>query len=281
MNNLFADIPFSSVRTAADYLYPLLMFIAVLSLIYMLVRKKLWIFVSISIIAVVTFSYNNYIYEKSNCFIDIKLVNYQPMAFVHTKDETYILGGGNGNSSSTLNHIDNKLFEYNTKPDALFISKMNKANITGAIKVKEKYPECRIYGSDYTRKEYPLQYIRYKNNSVKSENISVHFETLPYNEGVITLKIGETDLLWLPSITENRLDEYFELDPVRDADIVVMNDLFYMDRFEEKILAFPSLKQVILCNNKDATWLDDITNGIRITQTSREDVSLILPIRGE
>ena len=68
---------------------------------------------------------------------------------------------------------------------------------------------------------------------------------------------------------------------MRDADIVVMNDLFYMDRFEEKIMAFPSLKQVILCNNKDATWLDNITNGIRITQTSREDVSLILPIRGE
>lgn len=281
LNDLFADIPFSSVRTAANYLYPLLMFIAVLSLIYKLVRKKLWIFVSISIISVAIFSYNNYIYEQSNCFIDIKLVNYQPMAFVHTKDETYILGGGNGNSSSTLNHISNKLFEYNTQPDALFISKMNKANITGAIKVKDKYPECRIYGSDYTRKEYPLQYIRYKNNSVKSENISVHFETLPYNEGVITLKIGETDLLWLPSITEKRLDEYFELDPVCDANIVVMNDLFYMDRFEEKIMAFPSLKQVILCNNKDATWLDDITNGIRITQTSREDVSLILPIRGE
>ena len=29
----------------------------------------------------------------------------------------------------------------------VFISKMNKANITGAIKVKDKYPECRIYGS--------------------------------------------------------------------------------------------------------------------------------------
>ena len=154
---------------------------------------------------------------------------------------------------------------------------MNKANITGAIKVKDKYPECRVYGSDYTRKEYPLRYIRYKNNSVSSENISVHFETLPYNEGVMTLKIGETDLLWLPSITEKRLDEYFEVKAIRDADIVIIGDLYYMNRFEEKINAFPSLKKIILCNTKYASWLDD-SEDITITQTSGEDIKLILPI---
>ena len=277
VNELFSDIPFASVRTSAEYLYPLLIFIAIISLLYFIIRKKLWIFVLAGIAAVCIFSYENYKFEQSNCFIDIKVVNYQPMAFIHTKDETYILGGGNGNSSNTLNFIENKLFEYNTSPDALFISKMNKANITGAIKVKDKYPECRVYGSDYTRKEYPLRYIRYKNNSVSSENISVHFETLPYNEGVITLKIGETNLLWLPSITENRLDEYFEVKAVRDADIVIIGDLYYMNRFEEKINAFPSLKKIILCNTKYASWLDNFED-INITQTSGEDVKLILPI---
>ncbi|MBR4879812.1 MAG: ComEC/Rec2 family competence protein, partial [Clostridia bacterium] len=278
LNKVFSYIPFASVRTAAEYLYPTLVCLAILSVIFIIVRKKLWIFAAAGIFTVTIFCYDNYLFEQNHCFISIDYVNYQPMAFISSKDETYIIGGGNGNSSNTLKYIDRKLFEYNTSPEALFISKMNKANITGAIKVKEKYPECRIYGSDYTRKEYPLQYIRYKNNVVKSENINVGFETLPYNDGIITLSIGETDILWLPSITENRMTEYFETDSVKDADIVVIGDLYYMNKFKDKIMDFPSLEHVIICNNKDATWINDTVNGVKITQTSREDVTIVLPI---
>lgn len=273
--HLLASPYFASVNTDNVFFLIFWIFVIVLSVIYLKYRKNFEKFITAALFMAVICFTSSLIYYKDLYIIETGLVNYQPMAYIHCPNGTsFVIGGGDGKDGTTLSFIEDMIFKYDdSPPTAILISKMNKANITGAIKTKEKYG-LEVFGSLYTRNEYPLKYTVYENNSVNLGEISVDFTALPYNEGVINISIGDWNMLWLPSIAEKRLSAYLSENELEADAAVISEKASFDDEITEMILEIKDLEDLVILNNDEVFWLDDADVNVLESHDTQQRIRL-------
>lgn len=249
--NKMASLPLSSVKTDNVFFLVSWLILIVCSLIYFKKKKH---FIALTAIVATSFIIGmrfSYVYYKDICIIDIVKVNTTAMAYIHDNEGAILIGGGDGKDGRSSRYVESCMFEnMDNHINMVFISKMNKANITGAITLKENYG-CTVYGSDYTRNLYTLEYIRYTEQNISVNNVDVKPINLPYNESVLSIKIKDKTILWLPAIANKRLNTFLDNDI--KANIAVISDTAsYDDLLVEKIFGIEGLEKLVIVNKKDS-----------------------------
>ena len=184
--------------------------------------------------------------------ITIQMAKDVPLAYIQSGDSAIALGAGEGaDNFAGPSFYQKQQFRYEQEGiDSLFLGKMNKGNVTGALSLLNEVQIKQVYGSTYQRELYGLSY-ETLSKPVIIGSVKVTPFLLQYSEAIFLLEFSKDKVLWCPTVAPKRLTEFLQQNTVQ-YDIAIISGEQLLD---SKCFSALSAEKTIVADTKAADWL--------------------------